>query len=67
MSWGASETLLARFEEHLVLAPLSPLTVVNYLSDLHVLVRWGVDRLGSDFSLTALTPNLIRAYRSHLL
>jgi integrase/recombinase XerC len=59
--------LLARFEEHLVLAQLSPLTVVNYLADLRALVRWGMDRFGSDFSLAALTPNLIRVYRSHLL
>jgi len=67
MSWGASEALLAQFEEHLVLAHLSPLTVVNYLSDLRALVKWGLDRIGSDFSLAALTPNSIRAYRSHLL
>jgi integrase/recombinase XerC len=67
MKGGASETLLAQFEEHLVLTQLSPLTVVNYLSDLRTLVRWGVDRVGPDFSLAALTPNAIRAYRSHLL
>lgn len=67
MSWGASEVLLAQFEEHLVLTQLSPLTVVNYVSDLRDLVRWGVDRIGPDFSLTALTPDIIRAYRSYLL
>jgi len=67
MSLGASEPLLAQFEEHLVLTQLSPLTVVNYIADLRALVRWGVDRIGSDFTLATLTPNVIRAYRSHLL
>ena len=67
MSFGASEALLAQFEEHLVLAQLSPLTVVNYLADLRAFLRWGSDRIGLDFSLTGLTPNNIRAYRSHLL
>ena len=67
MSLGASEPLLAQFEEHLVLTQLSPLTVVNYIADLRTLVRWGVDRIGSDFTLATLTPNVIRAYRSHLL
>ena len=67
MSFGASEALLAQFEEHLVLAQLSPLTVVNYLADLRAFLRWGLDRIGSDFSLAGLTPNNIRAYRSHLL
>lgn len=67
MSRGASEALLAQFEEHLVFTQLSPLTVVNYLADLRALVRWGVDRIGSDFSLGTLSPNIIRAYRSHLL
>jgi site-specific recombinase XerC len=67
MSWRASEALLARFEEHLVLAHLSPLTVVNYLADLRALLRWGVDRVDSDFSLSTLSPNIIRAYRFHLL
>lgn len=67
MSRGASEALLAQFEEHLVFTQLSPLTVVNYLADLRALVRWGVDRIGSDFSLDNLSPNIIRSYRSHLL
>jgi integrase/recombinase XerD len=67
MGRGASEALLAQFEEHLVFTQLSPLTVVNYLADLRSLVRWGVDRIGSDFSLDTLSPNIIRAYRSHLL
>ena len=49
MSRGASEALLARFEEHLVLAQLSPITVVNYLADLRSLVRWGAGRIGSDY------------------
>jgi site-specific recombinase XerD len=67
MGRGASEALLAQFEEHLVVTQLSPLTVVNYLADLRSLVRWGVGRVGSDFSLDSLSPNIIRAYRSHLL
>lgn len=67
MSHGASEALLAQFEEYLVLTKLSPLTVVNYLADLRDLVRWGVRQVNPDFSLTGLTPNIIRAYRSHLL
>ena len=67
MGRGASEALLAQFEEHLVFTQLSPLTVVNYLADLRSLVRWGVDRIDSDFSLDSLSPNIIRAYRSHLL
>jgi integrase/recombinase XerD len=66
MSQEANESLLAQFEEHLVLTQLSPSTVVNYLSDLRAFVRWGVDHIGPDFSLIALTPNIIRAYRSHL-
>lgn len=67
MSRGASEALLAQFEEHLVFTQLSPLTVVNYLADLRALVRWGVARIGSDFSLDTLSPGIIRAYRFHLL
>lgn len=67
MSGGASEALLAQFEEHLVLTQLSPLTVVNYLADLRALVRWGVDRVDSSFSLATLTPDTIRVYRSYLL
>jgi integrase/recombinase XerC len=67
MSEGASEALLARFEEHLVLTQLSPLTVVNYLADLRALERWGVDRIGPEFSLATFTPDSIRAYRSYLL
>lgn len=66
MSQEANESLLAQFEEHLVLTQLSPSTVVNYLSDLRAFVRWSVDHIGPDFSLTALTPNIIRAHRSHL-
>ncbi len=62
-----SEALLAQFEEHLVLTRLSPLTVVNYLADLRTITRWGVDHVGSDFSLDLLTPATIRAFRSHLL
>ena len=67
MDRGASETLLAQFEEHLVLTNLSPLTVVNYLADLRSLLRWGVDCVTPDFSLDTLTPDIIRSYRSHLL
>jgi integrase/recombinase XerD len=67
MTWGASEALLAQFEEYLVLTKLSPLTVVNYLADLRDLARWGVHHVNPEFSLTGLTPNTIRAYRSHLL
>jgi integrase/recombinase XerD len=67
MTWEASETLLAQFEEYLVLTKLSPLTVVNYLADVRDLARWGVRQVKQDFSLTELTPNTIRAYRSYLL
>jgi site-specific recombinase XerD len=67
MSQGVSEALLARFEEHLVLSNLSPLTVVNYVADLRACLRWGADRAVSDFSLATLSSDTIRAYRSHLL
>lgn len=67
MSQGVNETLLAQFEEHLVVTQLAPSTVVNYLADLRAFVRWGTDRVDPDFSLVTLTPDTIRAYRSHLL
>ncbi|GAB4543645.1 MAG: tyrosine-type recombinase/integrase [Anaerolineae bacterium] len=64
---GAGEALLAQFEKHLVLTHLSPLTIVNYLADLRALLRWGLDHWGPGFSLVTLTPDMVRAYRSHLL
>lgn len=67
MSREASQALLAQFERHLILAHLSPLTVVNYLADLRALLRWGLEHLGSGFSLVTLTPDTLRAYRRHLL
>ena len=67
MSQGVNEALLAQFEEHLVLTQLAPSTVVNYVADLRAFVRWGRNRVDPDFSLVTLTPDTIRAYRSHLL
>src|SRR5512135_1835121 len=61
-----NEALLARFEEHLVQIQLSPATVVNYLADLRALLRWGEEQSGPDFSLVALTPDDIRAYRAYV-
>ncbi len=66
MSWGASEALLARFEEYLVLTRLSPLTVVNYLADMRDLLRWGMDQVDPDFSLPDLTLATIHEYLAYL-
>ncbi len=66
MGRDGNEALLVRFEEHLVLTQLSPATVVNYLADLRALLRWGEEQVGSDFSLVALTPDDIRAYRAYV-
>ncbi len=66
MGRDGNEALLARFEEHLVQIQLSPATVVNYLADLRALLRWGEEQIGSDFSLVALTPDDIRAYRAYV-
>ena len=66
MGREGNEALLARFEEHLVLTQLSPATVVNYLADLRALLRWGEEQVGQDFSLVALTPGDIRAYRAYV-
>jgi site-specific recombinase XerD len=66
MGRDGNEVLLARFEEHLVLTQLSPATVVNYMADLRALLRWGEEQVGSDFSLTDLTAEDIRAYRAYV-
>ena len=66
MSREVNEELLVRFEEHLVLTQLSPVTVVNYLADLRALLRWGEEHVGPEFSLVALTPEDIRAYRAYV-
>jgi site-specific recombinase XerD len=66
MGRDENEVLLARFEEHLVLTQLSPATVVNYMADLRALLRWGEEQVGSDFSLTDLTAEDIRAYRAYV-
>jgi site-specific recombinase XerD len=67
MSRGASEALLAQFEEYLIAAGSSRSTVVNYLADLRALARWAVDKVNPKLSLAALTPDTIEAYCSHLL
>lgn len=61
------DIILNQFEEYLTQIALSPATVTNYLADLRNFVRWGKRIYGDDFSLIAVVPEQIRAYRSYLL
>jgi integrase/recombinase XerD len=60
------EIILARFEETLSRSALSPSTIVNYLADLRVFLRWGKHEIGSEFSLTGVNQEHIRLYRYYL-
>ena len=60
------EVMLLKFEESLTEAELSASTVVNYLADLRVFLRWGKGQIGRHFSLAQVSPDHIRRYRHHL-
>ena len=60
------EELLVRFERHLTRLALAPTTIVNYLADLRTFARWHSSVNGAAYSLLELTPQDIRAYRSHM-
>lgn len=60
------EIILARFEETLSRSALSPSTIVNYLADLRVFLRWGKHEIGPDFSLAGVSQEHIRLYRYYL-
>ncbi len=62
-----NDIILNQFEEYLTQIALSPVTITNYLADMRNFVRWGKGTYGDDFSLTAVAPEQIRAYRNHLL
>jgi integrase/recombinase XerD len=60
------EVMLLKFEESLSQAELSASTIVNYLADMRVFVRWGKREIGHHFSLAQVTSDHIRLYRYHL-
>ncbi|MCQ3975892.1 MAG: hypothetical protein DPW09_20850 [Anaerolineae bacterium] len=60
------EIMLLKFEESLTEAEMSASTVVNYLADLRVFLRWGKREIGQHFSLTQVSPDQVRRYRFHL-
>jgi integrase/recombinase XerD len=60
------EIMLLKFEESLSQAELSASTIVNYLADLRVFVRWGKHEIGHHFSLVQVNSDHIRLYRYHL-
>jgi len=62
-----NEAILNQFGQYLTHIALSPKTVTNYLADLRAFVRWVEHRQPQGFLLPAVTPDQIRAYRSHLL
>jgi len=62
-----NEALLNQFEQYLTQIALSPKTITNYLADLRVFTRWAEGEHDANFSLIAVTPDQIRAYRDYLL
>ncbi len=60
------EIMLLKFEESLTEAEMSASTVVNYLADLRVFLRWGKREIGQHFSLAQVSPDQVRRYRFHL-
>jgi site-specific recombinase XerD len=60
------EIMLVKFEENLTQAELSASTIVNYLADLRVFLRWGKEAIGQQFSLAQVSSDHIRLYRQHL-
>lgn len=60
------EIMLLKFEEGLTEAEMSASTVVNYLADLRVFLRWGKREIGQHFSLAQVSPDQVRRYRFHL-
>ncbi|HXV96849.1 MAG TPA: tyrosine-type recombinase/integrase, partial [Anaerolineae bacterium] len=58
--------MLLKFEENLTQAEFSASTVVNYLADLRVFLRWGKREIGYKFSLAQVSQDQIRLYRHHL-
>lgn len=60
------ELMLVKFEESLTQAELSASTVVNYLADLRVFLRWGKREIGQPFSLAQVSQDHIRLYRHYL-
>ena len=66
MAQDQDEIMLLKFEENLTQAELSASTVVNYLADLRVFLRWGKREIGYKFSLAQVSQDQIRLYRHHL-
>lgn len=60
------ELMLVKFEESLTQAGLSASTIVNYLADLRVFLRWGKCEIGQQFSLAEVSSDHIRLYRHYL-
>ena len=60
------EVILTRFEAALIHDGLASSTVVNYLTDLHLFLRWGQAESGGEFSLSQATQEHIRLYRYYL-
>lgn len=60
------EIMLLKFEESLTQTQLSASTIVNYLADLRVFLRWGKREVGQQFSLTQVSQEHIRLYRHYL-
>ncbi|MBN1994161.1 MAG: tyrosine-type recombinase/integrase [Anaerolineae bacterium] len=66
MAQEQDEVILTQFEESLSKSALSSSTIVNYLADLRVFLRWGRQKFGNEFSLGGANQEHIRLYRYHL-
>ncbi len=58
--------MLENFREYLEDEDRSPLTIKGYLNDIQDFVRWFGQTNGEEFSLPAVTPSEVRAYRQYL-
>lgn len=58
---------LAQFAEHLRHRECSPLTVLNYLSDLRAFARWFEQTNGDGLTPDRVTPTDLREFKRHLV
>jgi site-specific recombinase XerD len=59
-------TLIDEYKNHLENEDLSALTVIGYLADTHLFMKWFKKNNREDFALENVTPSDVREYRSYL-
>lgn len=62
----ATENLLSKFAEHLTELGLSSTTIVNYLADMRVFIRWFSQAKGISASILDLSPADVQDYLLYL-